>query len=113
GLCAPFGYFEHPITHSMHTRISSNCLRNILWHSIAAVTACAFGRRVWSGRGIFPRRGEWRRKAGEDEQKVDWAVRDMAEEDFDEPEDGEHRGEQEEEHWFVVRLEQKQIHSGA
>jgi len=37
----------------------------------------------------------------------------MAEEDFDEPEDGEHRGEQEEEHWFVVRLEQKQIHSGA
>ena len=40
---------------------------------------------------------------GEDEQKVDGAVRDVAEEDFDEPEDGEHGGEQEEEHWFFVR----------
>jgi len=30
---------------------------------------------------------------GEDEQKVDWAVRDVAEEDFDEPEDGQDGGE--------------------
>jgi hypothetical protein len=39
---------------------------------------------------------------GEDEQKVNFPVRDVAEENFDEPEDGQHRGEQEEEHCFVV-----------
>jgi hypothetical protein len=39
---------------------------------------------------------------GEDEQKVDFSVRDVAEEDCEEPEDGQHGGEQEEEHWFVV-----------
>ena len=39
---------------------------------------------------------------GEDEQKVDWAVRDVAEEDFDEPEDGQHGGEQEEKYSSIA-----------
>lgn len=32
-------------------------------------------------------------EGGKDEQKVDFAVRDVAEEDFCEPEDGQDRGE--------------------
>ena len=39
---------------------------------------------------------------GEDEQKVDWSVRDMAEEDCDEPEDGQHGGEQKEKYSSIA-----------
>jgi len=39
---------------------------------------------------------------GENEQKVDSSVRDAAEEDFDEPEDGQHGGEQEEKYSSIA-----------